>query len=374
MRKIYTWGLPFILLGLMSCMKSVSLSTLRPAEINVPNHIQSIVLVDRTEFDKDAIGVIEGILTGEGLNEDKDAILAVFSALQNNLRNSPRYEVKLASEKLKGNTITGALPDPLTWSQINSLTRRYNADALLALEVFDSDFIVTKGARKNTRKVKNEDGKEVEEEYTEFYAEGVGNVRIGLRMYDPKDRAIIDQEVFTQNRTWEKTAANVKEAVASLIEKSQATKYLGGNVGSIYAGKIAPLPVRISREYYAKPKKNFHLSKGARQAQVGQWDDAISTWKAGLTSNGSTKAKGRMAYNIALGYEVIGDLPMAHRWAGNAFVNYGEKKGQQYAAQLNSRMRSEDIVNQQMALPEEAQESSSGEVKPTMNVKVKKKN
>lgn len=366
-------GIFFVTLILFSgCMKSVSISTMRPAEINVPNSIQSIVMVDRSLQQRQTLGIIEGVLSGEGINEDRDGVMALFSSLQNNLRSSPRYEVKLASEKLKANSILGSFPDPLDWREVNNLTRKYGVDALLAVELFDTNFIVTNGKRKKTRKVKNADGKEIEEEFTEFFAEGVGSARIGIRLYYPEERAIIDQDVYTQNRTWEATGTSIRDAVASLVQKSQATKYLGSAIGGTYAGKIAPMPVYLSRSYYAKPKKNVYMSKGARQAEVNQWEEAISSWKMGINNSSDGKLMGRMAYNIALGYEVIGDLYAAQEWAGKAYVDYGEKKGQAYAAQLRNRVINEEILDEQMSLPEpkakESEEATTG--KPKVKLKI----
>ncbi len=374
MRKYFIF---FILLsiGFTSCMKSVSINTLRPADITIPNEIQSIALVDRTAYDRDAIGVIEGIITGEGINEDRDGVMAMFSSLQNSLRVSPRFDVVLASEKLRGQNILGSFPDPLDWRQVDQLTRKYNTDALLAIEIFDSNFIITNGKRKNTRTVEDADGNKVEQEYTEFFAEGVGNTRIGVRLYDAKNRTVIDQDIYTQNKTWEASATSLKEALAQLVSKSQATKYLAQSVGNIYAGKIAPMPVRISRSYYTKPKKNAYLSKGAREASVNQWESAIETWKTGLRNTSDSKASGRMAYNIAVGYEILGDLFLAHEWAGRSFVDYGEKKGRSYASQINNRMITEEILDEQMRLPEpkskKDDENEDSKDKPTIKIKMK---
>ncbi|WMN07828.1 DUF6340 family protein [Marivirga arenosa] len=363
-------------LVLSSCMKSVSINTLRPADINIPNDIQSIALIDRTAYKKDAIGIIEGVLTGEGINEDRDGVMTMFNSLQNSLRASPRFDVVLASERLKGQNILGSFPEPLDWRQVDQLTRKYNTDALLVVEIFDSNFIVTNGKRKNTRKVKDKDGNEVEEEYTEFFAEGVGNNRIGIRLYDAKNRTIIDQDIYTSNKTWESSATSLKEALAQLVNKSQATKYLARSVGNTYASKIAPMPVRVSRSYYAKPKKNSYLRKGARQASVNQWEDAISSWKMGLRKTSDSKTAGRLAYNIALGYEIMGDLFKAHEWAGKSFVDYGNKKGRSYASLLNNRMITEEILDEQLRLPEKDSDQkpeTGGEKqdKPTIKIKMK---
>ena len=367
-----------ILLGvaLSSCMKSVSINTLRPAEINIPNTIQSIVLLDRTAYERDAIGIIEGVLTGEGINEDRDGVMTMFNSLQNSLRASPRFDVVLASERLKGQNILGSFPDPLDWRQVDQITRRYNTDGLLAIEIFDSNFIVTNGKRKNTRTVEDKDGNKVEEEYTEFFAEGIGNTRIGVRLYDAKSRTIIDQDIYTQNKSWEASATSLKEALAQLVNKSQATKYLASSVGSTYASKIAPMPIRVSRSYYAKPKKNGFIRKGARQASVNQWEDAISTWEIGLRRTNDTKTAGRLAYNIAVGNEIMGDLFEAHDWASKAFVDYGNKKGRSYASLLNNRMITEEILDEQLKLPssstkQEKPESGEKQEKPTIKIKRK---
>ncbi|ADR22116.1 hypothetical protein MATR_02470 [Marivirga tractuosa] len=375
--KRYSIFIILLAIGFSSCMKSVSINTLRPADITIPNDIQSIVLVDRTAYDRDAVGVIEGILTGEGINEDQDGVMVMFSSLQNSLRVSPRFDVILASEKLRGQNILGSFPDPLDWRQVDQLTRKYNTDALLAIEIFDSNFIVTNGKRKNTRTVEDKDGNKREEEFTEFFAEGVGNTRIGIRLYDAKNRTVIDQDIYTQNKTWEASATSLKEALAQLVSKSQATKYLAQSVGNTYAGKIAPMPVRISRSYYAKPKNNIYLSKGARQASVNQWESAIDTWKTGLRNSNDRKESGRMAYNIAVGYEIIGDLFLAHEWAGRSYVDYGNKKGRSYASQLNNRMITEEILDEQLRLPEPNSEgnnkanSKEQQDKPTIKIKIK---
>lgn len=244
----------------------------------------------------------------------------------------------------------------------------------MAIEIFDSNFIITNGKRKNTRTVEDEDGNKIEEEYTEFFAEGIGNTRIGIRLYDSKNRTVIDQDIYTENKTWEASATNLKDALAKLVNKSQATKFLAQSVGNTYAGKIAPMPVRISRSYFAKPKKNIYLSKGARQASVNQWESAINTWENGLQSTSSSKVAGRLAYNIAVGYEIIGDLYLAHEWAGKAFVNYGEKKARSYASTLNNRMVTEEILNEQLRLPNVTKEDNQKEKpenKPVFKLNVK---
>ncbi|MFT4739852.1 MAG: hypothetical protein ACI9L9_000627 [Marivirga sp.] len=366
----------FLFLGSLfsACMKSVSITSMRPAVINISSDIQTVVLVDRTKYEKEGLAILEGILTGEGINEDRDGVLALFSSLQNNLRNSPRFTVKQEPQRLLGNSLTGSFPEPLSWRIVEDLGRRNAADAVLAVEVFDSDFILTNGKRKKTRIVKDTAGKELEEEYIEYYAEGIAGVRIGIRLYNIQARSIEDQDLYSENRTWETTATSLKEAMSKMVQKSQATKSLGGNIGAIYASKIAPMPVYLSRTYYYKPKKNTYISRGDRQASVNNWEDAITSWKTGMRKSDDSKIMGRMAYNIALGYEVLGDFESAKDWAAAAYVDYGEKKGQAYARTLQYRIEQEAIVNDQMSLPEQSLSPQQDRLNPEpikLNIKPK---
>ena len=86
-----------------------------------------------------------------------------------------------------------------------------------------------------------------------------------------------------------------------------------------------------------------------------------------------------MAFNIAVGYEIIGDLFLAHEWAGRSFVDYGNKKGRSYASQLNNRMITEEILDEQLRLPEPKSQNSTQnssqtpgkQDKPSIEIKMK---
>lgn len=86
-----------------------------------------------------------------------------------------------------------------------------------------------------------------------------------------------------------------------------------------------------------------------------------------------------MAYNIAVGYEILGDLFLAHEWAGRSYVDYGNKKGRSYASQLNNRMITEEILDEQLRLPEPGSQNNNQDntsttgkqEKPTIKIKMK---
>src|SRR6185295_14482991 len=174
-------------IGFNSCssMRHVGINSMRPAEITFPSYVNTLLLVDRTKFDKGAVNIIEGILTGEMPGADKAGAQEAINSLQQTLLASPRFKIIRASEVMNGNSITQAFPDALQWNVIEELCSRYKTEAVVALEIFDSNFIVTSGTRKKKKTVE-ENGVKKEIEVDEYYAEGLANVKIGIRLYDPK--------------------------------------------------------------------------------------------------------------------------------------------------------------------------------------------
>lgn len=330
-----------------SCSKQVHINTMRPAQITFPSHVNTILLVDRTEFDKKGWEIAEGILTGELPGEDRAGMQEAMNAFQQQLMNSPRFTLKRAREVLPGNSLTGAFPDPLSWSQVERLCRNYGADALVAVEIFDTDFIVTNGKRDATKEVVEKDGTKRQVKVVEYFVEGVGNAKIGFRLYDAKERTIADQQLFNSSNTWNAAGTSLKDALAQLIQKTEATRYVSRLAGADYASKIAPMPVQLSRFFYPKAKHTPEFAQGVRQAEVGQWDQAVQTWRKSLTKPTNRKDAGRLAYNLAVGYEVPGDLEKARDWASRAYVNYDNKKGRSYTTTLDRRMRDNDLLRQQ---------------------------
>jgi tetratricopeptide (TPR) repeat protein len=83
-----------------------------------------------------------------------------------------------------------------------------------------------------------------------------------------------------------------------------------------------------------------------------KWDEAIESWKSVLGA-APHKEAGYLAYNIAIGYEVLGAYDEAVKWAQNAYTEYGNNLAQSCVAMLRARKRSEQRVDEQMGGGEE---------------------
>ncbi len=324
-------------------MSSTYLQVMRPAEVTIAPHIKRVAIINRTIPESKVANIVEGILTGEFPGQDKQNIQAAIGGLQENLRNSPRFEMITTNEVMKGSGSGGTFPAPLDWNTISTLSQKYAADAILAIETYDSDFIITKGV-KNTKKV-TEKGDTIL--IPEYYAEGVASVKVGYRLYDPQIKTLADQLHINRNNKWYARGNSIQDAVAQLIDSKAAVQRVSHLTGLAYGTRISPSWYTVAREFYKKPKKNSSFAIGVRKAQVNDWSGAAEYWSKAVGS-GNGKVAGKAAYNLALAYEVMGDLENAKKWVTLAYSDYGNKKARQYASILDNRQWEMQKLAQQL--------------------------
>jgi len=318
-------------------MRSISLQVQRPAQIGIDPTIKKIVLLNRTK--PDAGSKLEGVLSGEGFGQDKPNIEECMNGALGILSNTTRFQAARASEYFTNERTMGKnFAQPINWNDIALLCSKYQTDAVLALEFFDTDFIVTNG-NKTTPAEANKPAQ------TTYWAKGVLNVFAGFRLYDPLNKNIIFQDRFAFSRNWESSASSVAEAIAKLIQKDQAVKNISAEVGKSFAGKITPLFVWENRTFFKG--KDALMKKGERYGRVFDWENAGKAWLE-VTKSGNQKEKGRACFNLALVHEVYGELEKAKEWATRAYTEYGERKAQNYAQLLDQRIADAERLKKQM--------------------------
>ena len=311
------------LVAMSSCaMREVYIHADRPPLIDVPSNIQTILLVDRSNPENKQKNVIGAVLSAGLPGERKAAAQEALNGLQERMESTSRFNVIRASEAYNGSNISTAFPDALDWNEIDRLCEKYHADAVVALEVFSPKFVVTNG----TRIVK----KAIPATNTvipvpEFFAEGLATVSVGYRFYDPGNQNIPDQKVFSTSNHWNTSGASVADAMGLLVNKGEALKRVSYDAGASYGARISPIPVTITRPFYNRPKGNSFMDKGTRLADTNQWYKALDMWKNGIESSKS-KVAGKLSYNVAICYEVIGDFDEAINWANKSYVDYGNKR------------------------------------------------
>ncbi len=343
MERILLFIIGLSCLGFSGCVNTVYVKALKPADINLPGHFQKIAVAERTRPTKEnqAVNIIEGVLSGEGILADRDGGLSCLNGLTESLLKTPRYTVvQPAGLNLKGSG-TANFPPPLTWEEVEKICNANNADALVMLEAFDSNSLITFGLR--DKKVKSKEG--VDQVVVEHVANMRMNIITAWRVYDFKNKVIVDEFKGTDYLDFTGVGGTPQIASSNLPNKREAIKRTGYHGGSAYGYRIAPQWVTLHRDYYIKGSQR--LKQGKRLARVGDWEGAAKIYQQAYKSS-SRKESGRAAYNMALVSEVLGNLDAAKEWAKKSYTEKGIKRGLAYSRAIERRMRDEKVLERQM--------------------------
>ncbi len=341
----------WLLLGLIlpflsaSCgsTRNLYIKVLQPAHISVGEHVKSIALVNRTRPQNPKANVVEAVLTGEGLYQDKSGVASAFNGLNTALHNSPRYEIKQTDLLLVGTGAGNVFPAPLPWNEVTRICNSYGVDALCVVETYDTDTQVLP----SMRVVDEKDGEgKVVRKRTEFTANLRAQVKIGFRLYDLQTKSIRDEFLFTHSLGWTGVGLSPQAAVATLLDKRAATDRVSYIIGERYAARITPTWITVTREYYRKGGGPA-MKQAFRMAYVNDWEGAAGLWEQ-IVSNNRGKTAGRAAYNLAIAHEVLGHLDEARSWCQKAYATYGNKLARRYIYVLDRRIRDSQRLDDQM--------------------------
>lgn len=330
---------------LASCTSTTPLQVLQPADMIVPDHIQTIVTLDRSKPEKGFENFLEGLITGENIGQDREGRRFALEGLTSALTRTPRFNVKHTGIEMIGSRGGNSFAAPLPWSEVEDICRDYDGDALVTIETFDSDNSVAYDQRSTKRKDK--DGKE----YTEisYEADLSLTVRIGWRFYDPKTRVIFDEFTVTQIAHDRATADTREQALRRLISQTSITRDVSFDAGAQYGMRIAPVWITVNRPFYDSGKGEFDsdMARAARFARADQWEDAAQIWQS-VIRQADEKTAGRAAFNMAVANERKGLLDSALEWAQRAYTDFNNKKARDYIRDLQIRISDQERLKQQM--------------------------
>lgn len=277
---------------------------------------------------------MEGVLTGEGINEDRNGARASMAGAVSQLNIDNLVSASaLDTLNLQG-TGTGIQPLPLDWKEVDQICKTAGVDGLLALEVFDTD--QANSATTNTvRQIWNiaETGT-VNPVRTSNYSQV--KVKIAWRFYDNQEKIILDEirmeDYFGVNNRNGTGIYDLGE-----FKKRGAIQQAGYLAGCDYAARFLPGWTQFRREFYIR--KGRDMKAASRMVQVNEWEDARNIWEP-LTKSPKRKIAGRACYNMAIYHEVQGNLDQAIEWAQTAYTKHNDKRARGYVRVLQNRVNS----------------------------------
>jgi hypothetical protein len=317
----------------------VNLTLVRPSELVIPDYIQSIALIDRTKQEDSKQNKTEQILTGEAFRQDEQAVFQLGEGFIEACSGTKRFITVRTGERFASDGTKNSFPKPLDWEKVTELCNKNQTDALLSVEIFDTDFILTNNPVKV--ETRDEGGRIVTR--VVFRASGVAVINMGIRLYDAANRVILDEYQTTHRMNFEGEAGTLQGAINAMLDKVEATNRASYESGFTYGERITPTYYQVTRYFFNSPKKK--LGAGVRYSEVGDWKNAIGEWTK-VVNSGKRKHAGRAAYNIAVGYEVLGDMEKAKEWAARSHTEFQEKDADEYYKMLCNRIIEERMVSE----------------------------
>jgi hypothetical protein len=319
----------------------VDLTLIKSGDIALPENIHSIAIIDRTKQEDTKQNKVEEAMTGEVFKQDEQAVKEMINGFINSCSSVNRYKTITITDRYNSNWTKTTFPTALSWPEVDEICKNSQADAVLSIEIFDSDFLISNNPLRYA--VKDPHG--IPLFVNGFHVSGVAVVNLGIRIYDPAGRNIVDEYRVTKRLNWDSQGNTLQDAINQLYDKAEAVNKTSYEAGQQYAERITPSYYKVTRYFYDKPKRCKNLRAGVRKSEVADWNGAIESWQL-VVDKEKRKFAGRAAFNIAVAYEVLGNLGKAKEWAAKSYTVYEDKEASNYFKILSDRMDQEKAANQ----------------------------
>lgn len=322
---------------LVACAPSISVQVLQPALVSLPSDVKTLAVVDRSKsanVGQTILSTLEGAVTGEAIGADREGAKKALEEFTMTVNNGPRFKV-VQPVLTKEQSDTSMWDDELGWGKVRKICEASHADAIVSLEAFDSDTSL------DIRPTVDSEGK------PNFTVSRNSSVMSAWRVYYPKTKVVVDDlrdRKYTQS--WEQVGVTKDAAIAALPTDINSISIVGGVAGDAYARRISPNYLWVQRGYYGKGSDGLKAGKNHVKAQ--DWDGAKVIWDKIVDKQDDPKIKGRAEFDLALYYEVNGDLDTALDWAKKGAVDLHNGKSRSYVSILSQRLADEKLLQEQM--------------------------
>lgn len=151
------------------------------------------------------------------------------------------------------------------------------------------------------------------------YANLNAKIQSVIRVYMPSMDGVIPAIQFTDSLTWEGYAIRDSRAYAENIIPSteEAMKELVVYAAEKMTKVFAPYWEYQDRWYYTPMSSK--MREGEMYARNNQWEEALAKWNEYYDKEKKKLSRAKVAHNIALSHEMLGDMDAAQTWANLAY-------------------------------------------------------
>jgi hypothetical protein len=324
-------------------LRSFRVEVPQASEIILSDSIQSFTLLNRSinheyknyderelqvefykkQFESDRI-ILDSIASDSTLKS-----LGIF------LFESERYDVVIPLHNSIFRTLPYTeTPEVFDWDFVEEICEEYNTDALLVLENL--------ALRTVTNYTTGIDDYSFLSSIQYHYASMDFYSRSHWRIYYPKTKSIlIDLKMNHDTIYWDNYAYDLTELFQALPSVKNAAIEAGVKVAYDFSKKITPRWIPKTRYYYVLKRPN--IDQSVKHAAEGNWGYALENWLK-YTESGNRIRRSKVMLNVALAYEMTGDIDNAIYWAKESTETFYRSVSNHYLKELLKR---KTTLNQQ---------------------------
>ncbi|MDA3817278.1 MAG: DUF6340 family protein [Prolixibacteraceae bacterium] len=337
MRKLFILLFIFTLFNfsVYAQLKKFTVEIPVPPKYEIPDSIQSLTIMNRaitSEFkdydEKDLqLDFYKKNFEINALLLDSTAADTTIKVLGELLFDSQRFDVVIPVDRNIYRLLPyNEKPKPLNWEYVKGICETYNTDALVVLE----DFAIRTVTGYDT-------GTEYDgfQAYKYHYASMDFYSMAHWRIYEPSSETVLVDVLMNQDTIfWDNYDYDLVELFKALPTVKEATIQTGVKIALDFSDIIAPRWKSDTRYYYIVKRKK--VDESVQLAAEGNWDEALDNWLE-HAEDGSRSTQSKIMLNIALGYEMTGDIEMAIEWAKKSQSKYYREVNNHYLKELLKR-------------------------------------
>lgn len=329
-----TYKLKFILLtfGVVfftSCTKLfyTSLDVLRPAQVAFSLNSNNLAIINNTVVQPSNFGHKTQLLnekkTNANVQTDSLAILCL-NALNEDLETKDFFaSVNLISNSVNKSSYFNNTSE-LTDENVKKLCNANRSSVLLSLDKIQ---------------VNDDLNEYFIPENMSFLATLEARVETTWSIHYP---GVTDFETiqFKDTLYWESNTYNRKEAIKELPDRVDALKDAALEAGHKSVNRFVPYWEKVDRYFYSS--NNKLMKQAMDSVYVKNWKSAIEIWEKVYNTKQGSIQQAQAANNIAIAYEITGDVENAIEYATKSYYMFGKLTFPDY----NSFARIYDYVNE----------------------------
>jgi len=329
----------FLALALLSSCSSVQHITIelpQKAEKELPQNIQSLLLVNRTvdsTYTNLSTDSLQNIFFAKKFDLDTvindlqsaDTLLKVTSDL---LFESGRYDIVIPEDRFIAHQKNAFLTKPLPWDDARQLCEAFNTDAVLSVDMFKTH-VATKYTKERYFNPMENTG------YVLSVAK-MGIVYEALfRVYDPASEKVLVREFMRDTLIWDNMAGSARELFRNFTPVKQALSEASIALALDFTEKIGPTWVPDERDIFISG--GDAMKQAGRLVDSGDWESAEKIWKNVVKGKASKNRQSKALFNLAVVAELNGDIDLAIKLALKSYETMYQQLTYDYLKRLKLR-------------------------------------